>query len=72
MFGVIDAILGIMLLIQGRRLGITLRVFAALSLAMGLCEVTVVLSFFGLLLFPVAYVTLGIAFLRPQERLEFV
>jgi hypothetical protein len=71
-FGIIDAILGIMLLIQGRRFGIPLMVFAAFSLAMGLCEVTVVLSFFGLLLFPVAYISLGVAFLRPEERLEFV
>ncbi len=39
---------------------------------MGLCEVTVILSFFGLLLFPVAYIALGVAFLRPEERLEFV
>jgi hypothetical protein len=71
-FGIIDAILGIMLLIQGRRFGIPLLVFAAFSVAMGLCEVTVVLSFFGLLLFPVAYISLGVAFLRPEERLEFV
>ena len=71
-FGIIDAILGIMLLIQGRRFGFPLLVFAAFSLAMGLCEVTVVLSFFGLLLFPVAYIALGVAFLRPVERLEFV
>ena len=71
-FGIIDAILGIMLLIQGRRFGFPLLVFAAFSLAMGLCGVTVVLSFFSLLLFPVAYIALGVAFLRPEERLEFV
>ena len=71
-FGIIDAILGAMLLIQGRRFGLPLMVFAAFSLAMGLCEVTVILSFFGLLLFPVAYIALGVAFLRPEERLEFV
>lgn len=71
-FGIIDAILGTLLLIQGRRFGFPLLVFAAFSLAMGLCEVTVVLSFFGLLLFPVAYIALGVAFLRPEERLEFV
>ena len=71
-FGVIDAILGIMLLIQGRRFGIALMVFAAFSLAMGLCGATVILSFFSLLLFPVAYIALGVAFLRPEERLEFV
>ncbi len=71
-FGIIDAILGIMLLIQGRRFGIPLLVFAAFSVAMGLCEVTVILSLFGLLLFPIAYISLGVAFLRPEERLEFV
>lgn len=71
-FGIIDAILGIMLLLQGRRFGIPLLVFAAFSLAMGLCGVTVILSFFSLLLFPAAYIALGVAFLRPEERLEFV
>lgn len=71
-FGIIDAILGITLLIQGRRFGIPVLVFAAFSVAMGLCELTVILSFFGLLLFPVAYISLGVAFLRPEERLEFV
>jgi hypothetical protein len=71
-FGIIDAILGIMLLVQGRRFGIPLLVFAAFSVATGLCELTVILSFLGLVLFPVAYISLGIAFLRPEERLEFV
>ena len=61
-----------MLLIQGRRFGFPLLVFVAFSLAMGLCEVTGVLSFFGLLFFPVAHIALGVAFLRPEERLEFV
>ncbi len=71
-FGIIDTILGIMLLMQGRRFGVPLLAFAAFSLATGLCEVTVILSFFGLLLFPVAYIALGVAFLRPEKRLEFV
>jgi len=71
-FGIIDIILGIMLLLEGRRFGMPLLVFAAFSVAMGLCGVTVILSFFSLLLFPVAYVALGVAFLRPEERLEFV
>jgi len=72
LFGIIDAILGIMLLIQGRRFGFPLLVFAAFSLVMGFCGVTVILSFFSLLLFPVAYIALGVAFLRPEKRLEFV
>lgn len=71
-FGILDAILGIMLLVQGRRFGVPLLAFAAFSLVMGLCGVTVILSFFGLLLFPVTYIALGVAFLRPVERLEFV
>ncbi len=71
-FGIIDAILGIMLLIQHRRFGVPLRVFAAFSLASGLCGVTVILSFFSLLLYPIACIALGVAFLRPEERLEFV
>ena len=71
-FGIIDTVLGIMLLMQGKRFGVPLLAFAAVSVAMGLCGVTVILSFFSLLLFPIAYIALGIAFLRPEERLEFV
>ena len=37
-FGIIDAILGIMLLIQGRRFGSPLLVFAVFSVAMGLAR----------------------------------
>ena len=71
-FGIIDALLGIMLLLQGRRFGTPLLVFAAFSVATGLCELTVIFSFLGLVFFPVAYISLGVAFLRPEERLEFV
>lgn len=71
-FGIIDAILGIMLLIQGRRFGMPVLVFAAFSLLMGLCGLTVILALFNLLLFPVAYIALAVAFLRPEEGLEFV
>lgn len=71
-FGILDAVFGVMLLLQGRRFGIPLLVFAVFSVLMGLCGITVVLSFFSLLLFPAAYVALGVAFLRPEERLEFV
>lgn len=71
-FGIIDAILGTMLLLQGRRLGTPLLVFAALSLLMGLSGVTVVLALFSLLIFPAAYIALAFEFLRPVERLEFV
>jgi hypothetical protein len=56
----------------GKKMSENRFVVAAFNLAMGLCEVTVVLSFFGLLLFPAAYISLGVAFLRPVERLEFV
>ena len=69
---ILDAILGVMVLLQGRRFGMPLLVFATFSLVMGLTGITVVLSFFNLLLFPIAYIALGVAFLRPDERLEFV
>lgn len=71
-FGILDAVLGIMLLLQGRRFGLPLLLFAVFSVAMRLCGVTVILSFFSLLLFPVANFSLGVAFLRSEERLEFV
>ena len=71
-FGAIDALLGVILLVQQRRFGIPLRVFAAFSLASGLCGMTVILSLFCLLLYPIACTALGVAFLRPEERLEFV
>lgn len=71
-FGVIDIIVGLMLLRQGRRFSVPLRIFAVLSLVSGFFEATVILSFFALLFYPAALIALAFAFLKPDREIEFI
>ncbi|UCD63988.1 MAG: hypothetical protein JSW34_00750 [Candidatus Zixiibacteriota bacterium] len=71
-FGIIDIIIGIILLRQKRRFSLPIRAFAWLSIAMGFFEATVVLSFLALLLVPVSLIALAFVFLRRVDEVEFV
>lgn len=71
-FGIIDIILGIILLRQGDRFSGAIKVFAILSIVMGFCEATVILSPLTLLLVPASGIALAVAFLRRTEEVEFV
>lgn len=71
-FGILDIILGIMLLRQMRRFGTALKVFAVLSIATGFFGATVLLAIVNLVLFPLALVVLAVAFLKREEAVEFV
>jgi hypothetical protein len=71
-FGIIDIILGIILLRQKDRFSFPIRIFAGLSLATGICEATIVLSFLSLLLVPASCAVLAYIFLRKVEEVEFV
>lgn len=71
-FGIIDVILSLILIVNRERFGTPMRVFAILYLLNGLLELTVIFSFVGLLVFPAAFVALAVAFLKPDESLEFV
>lgn len=71
-FGIIDILLGIIILRHRNRFSTSITVFAGLSLAIGFFEGTVVLSFLTLLLGPASFVVLAYIFLRKPEEVEFV
>ena len=71
-FGIIDIIKGIILLRHMRQFNTVIKVFAILCLISGICEATIILSFFTFLLVPITYVVLAIAFLQRPKEVEFV
>lgn len=71
-FGILDMIIGLILVCQWRRFSMALRVFAILSMVAGFFEATVILSFFALLFYPLALIALAFAFFKPEEVVEFV
>jgi len=71
-FGIIDIILGIIILRQRHRFSRSVNIFAGLSIAMGICEASIILSFIALLLVPVSWALLAYIFLHKVEEVEFV
>jgi len=71
-FGIIDIVFGVILLRQLKRFSTPIKVLAFVSLASGVFEAAVILSFLALLLVPIAYVALAFEFLRKNEAVEFV
>jgi len=71
-FGIIDIIIGLMIILQRHRFSLPLKIFAILSLLGGVFEATIVLSFFVLILYPLALIALAIAFFRPEEVVELI
>jgi len=71
-FGIIDLIIGIIILRQRRRFRTPVRVFAWLSIVLGFFEATVILSPLALLLVPASLIALAFVFLQRVEDLEFV
>ncbi len=72
LFGVLDILLGVVLLRSSLALPAVLKVFAAITLIQGLFELTVVLSFMVLLIFPLALIVLATYFLREPDAVELV
>jgi hypothetical protein len=71
--GIIDIVVAAKLLRAKGLLGTPITVFAYLTMASGIAELTVVLlPLVAFLLLPAAFVTLGVIFLRQQEEVEFV
>lgn len=70
--GVIDIIFGVKLLQVPSEKASLVRAYAILTLIMGVAEVTIILSFLTLFLFPVSAVILAIIFFRDDEVPEFV
>lgn len=71
-FGVLDIVVGALLLMEGDRLSSLVRVFAIVSLVQGIVEITVVLSPLTLFLFPVSTALMAVYFLREPEAVEIV
>jgi hypothetical protein len=71
-FGIIDIIIGLIVFMQRHRFSTPLRVFAVTSLALGICEATVILSFFALILAPVSLIALAFEFLKSDDAVEFI
>jgi len=71
-FGIIDLIIGIILLRQRHRFRMPVKVFAYFSIAVGFFEATVILSPLTLVLVPASFVAMAFVLLQKVEDLEFV
>ena len=71
-FGIIDIVIGLILVLQRHRFSTPIRIFAMFSLIAGISEATVILSFFAMLFYPLALIALAIAFLKPDEIVELI
>ena len=71
-FGIIDIIIGVVLLRHANRFHTSVKVFAWLSLAIGVFEATLILAFFAFLLVPISFVALAFVFLSRPDSIEFV
>ena len=72
LFGVLDIVLAVVLLRDGAQLPGLVKAFAVANLIHGVCEVSILMSWAVLVLYPVTVVILAILFLRKPEEVEFV
>jgi hypothetical protein len=72
MFGIVDILLAVMLLTDRHELSGLIIGFAALTLIIGILELSVIFSFAVIFLFPVAALILAAHFLRKPETIEIV
>ncbi|HOZ07776.1 MAG TPA: hypothetical protein PKW75_05775, partial [candidate division Zixibacteria bacterium] len=70
--GVVDILIAVKLLGAKERFGEYIRGFAYVTMAAGICEVTVLMSVLALLLVPVSAIVLALIFFRDQQEVEFV
>lgn len=71
-FGVVDIVIGIILLTKGNELPSILKVLAVISIIQGIFELSVILFFLVILTFPIYMIILAIYFLRKPETIEVV
>ncbi|MGB0496347.1 MAG: hypothetical protein ACPGJI_08315 [Kangiellaceae bacterium] len=71
-FGIIDIVLGITLIIGHNVISKRLLIFAIMNLLMGFCELSVILSPLVLILFPVIALIVAFTFLGKPEEIEVV
>ena len=70
--GVVDILIAVKLLKIKEILNDLLKAFAIISLAAGICELTVILSPISWILVPVSCIIIGMMLLQENEGLEFV
>ena len=71
-FGVLDIIIGIILVRSGESTPTILKLFGAVTIIQGLCELVFFFVFAVVFIYPVALILLAIYFLRTPETIEVV
>ncbi len=72
LFGLLDILIGAVLLKNSDKLPTLLKIFALITLIQGVVGVSVIFSFITLLSFPVSLIILAVYFLRKPDTLEVV
>ena len=72
LFGLLDILIGAVLLKNSENLPTLLKIFALVTLIQGVLEISAIMSFASLLSFPVSLIILAVYFLRKPESLEVV
>ena len=70
--GVAEVLMGCLLLRDGASMPPLVRIFAIITLIMGIFDLTVIFSFVSLFIFPVAMLVLATYFLSKPEMVEVV
>jgi hypothetical protein len=70
--GIIDLLIGILLLAKSTELPTLLKIFAIMSVIQGVIGMTVFLSVTLIFIFPITMIILAMFFLRKPESLELV
>jgi hypothetical protein len=70
--GIVDILIAIKLLKEKENFSEFIRGFAYITMAAGICEVTVLLSPLALVLIPVSAIILALIFFRDRQEVEFV
>jgi len=71
-FGVLDFVVGIILLINSRKVDNLIAVYGGISILLGIVELTLIYSFGVIFITPIAFVLLAVHFLKKPETLEIV
>lgn len=71
-FGVLDIVLGVVLLTRSHEFSALLKAFAIITIVQGIMEVTIVLSPITFIVFPVALVIISVLYLKQPEALEVI
>ena len=72
LFGLLDILIGAVLLKNSENLPTLLKIFALVTLIQGVLEISVIMSFASMLSFPVSLIVLAVYFLRKPESVEVV